>query len=155
MSDYIQSANFNGDSSLATKPFIATATISAGAAVATPVNILADTEVPAGRKVYITSFRATVNGATAWTAGTSGTVFTKLTLSDTNGTVIPFADILLAALTANAVIHATTSNVTLKDAYLLNTGGTAAKGLQIAGNSAATTPGVGSDVVVTVSGFIK
>jgi hypothetical protein len=158
MADHFTETEFTGEAggSIPHIPFVGTATIHAGAAVATPVTLLADTAVPAGKKVYLTGWRAYLSGATDWTAGTSGTVFAKLSIQDSNGTPVVFADILLAALAGGPiVITPSTANVTSYTPYSANTGGTTAKGLVVVGNHSATTPGVGSDVIVTVHGVIK
>lgn len=126
------------------KPFVATNTLTSAAA-ATPVVILADAKVPAGKKVYITGFTAQVNGGTLW--ATTATV----TIEDTNGTPVVFSTIGVAALGAAATIFPSTANVTNGNAFLLGTGGTAAKGIQMVGDA----NGTGSDLVVTIYGFIK
>ena len=115
------------------------------AAAATPVVLIPESVVGAGRKVYVTSFVSKVNGATLWATTAN------VKLQDTNTSAVDFATVAVAALTANAVVHPATANVTLADAYALGTGGTAGKGLQLKGNA----NGTGSTYVVTVSGVIK
>lgn len=125
-------------------PFTVTATITSATA-ATPVIILPDSVVGAGRKVYVTDIVSKVNGGTPW--ATTATV----KLQDTNSSAVDFVTVAVAAMTANAVIHPTTANVTIENAYALGTGGTAAKGLQLKGNA----NGTGSPYTVTVTGIIK
>lgn len=125
-------------------PFVATATITSAAA-ATAVEIVPDSAVPAGKKIYVTGFHAKVNGATEW--ATTATV----KIQDTNGTPVEFATMAVAALTANALVFPMTSNITPAAAFTLGTGGTVAKGLVLKGDA----NGTGSDLVVTVYGFIK
>ena len=139
MSDYIQFP-----SPTVSQPFVATATLTSAAA-ATPITLLADSLVPSGKKVYVTGFVAKVNGSTAW----STTANVKI--QDSNGTPVVFFTALVAALTGNAEVRPGTSNITSGAAYNQGTGGTAAKGLQIVGDA----NGAGSDLVVTVHGFIK
>ena len=126
------------------QPFHKTATITSAAA-ATAVSLLADSEVPTGKKCYITGFIARVNGATNW--GTTATV----KIQDTNSSAVDFVTMAVAALTGNTTVFPHTSNVTLGSAILLGSGGTASKGLQLKGNA----NGTGSDLVVTVFGFFK
>jgi hypothetical protein len=144
MSDYIQASNFNGDTSLATVPFMVTATITSAAA-GTAVNLLPDSSVPAGRKAYITGFVAKVATGSNW--ATTATV----KIQDTNGTPVDFFTIAVAALTSGAQLNTNTANVTSAAAFYNGTGGTAAKGLQLKGD----VNGTGSDLTVTVHGFIK
>jgi hypothetical protein len=125
-------------------PFVATATITSAAA-ATPVELLADSAVPAGKKVYVTGFHAKVNGGTLW--ATTATV----KIQDTNVIPVDFFTMAVAALTANAEVRPGTANITSEAAYLLGTAGTIAKGLRLLGNA----NGTGSDLVVTVYGVIK
>lgn len=124
-------------------PFKATATLTSAAA-ATPVTLLADSAVGAGKKVYITGFFAKVNGATVW--ATTANVYVK----DNAGSPVTAITMAVAALTANAFVGLTTTNITVADPVALNTGLTAAKGLQLVANA----NGTGSDLVVTVTGFI-
>lgn len=125
-------------------PFVRTATITSAAA-ATAVNILPDAAVGSTRKVYVTGVFARVNGATLW--ATTATV----KVQDTNSSAVDFVTYAVAALTANTSVFTHTSNVTLESAYLLGTGGTLGKGLQLKGNA----NGTGSPLVVTVTGYIK
>jgi hypothetical protein len=123
--------------------FTRTRTITSAAA-AVPINVIAESEVPAGKKVYVTGVIGRVNGATVW--ATTATV----KLQDTNGTPVDFMTFAVAALTANARVFPGTANVTTEDAMANGTGGTAAKGLQLVGNA----NGTGSDLILTVTGFI-
>jgi len=125
-------------------PFHVTGTITSAAA-ATAVVILADSLVPAGKKVYVQGFIAKVDGATNW--ATTATV----KIQDTNSSAVDFVTMAVAALTGNAVVTTGTSNITANDAFSEGTGGTAAKGLQLKGNA----NGTGSDLKVTVFGVIK
>lgn len=122
--------------------FSRTCTITSAAA-ATPVNCLADADVPAALHAHVLGFHGYVDGATAW--ATTATC----TLRDTAS--IGFITVAVAAMTGNAYIEPTTANVTRADAYRKNLGGTADKGLEIVCNA----NGTGSDFVVTVFGAIK
>jgi hypothetical protein len=122
--------------------FSRTCTITSAAA-ATPITCLADADVPLTHKAYVAGWHAKVNGATPWA--------TTATCSIADSGSISFVSIAVAALTANAYIVDTTANVTLQNAYTLNTGGGADKGLQVYCNA----NGTGSDLVVTVYGVIK
>lgn len=124
--------------------FTKTATITSAAA-ATAVSVVADAEVGTGRIVHVTDVLARVNGTTGW--GTTATV----KLQDTNGTPVDFVTYAVAALTNQARVYLSSSNVTNENALSLNTGGTAGKGLQLKGNA----NGTGSDLVVTVTGYIN
>jgi hypothetical protein len=123
--------------------FERTVTITSAAA-GTAVSIVADSEVPAGKKCYVLGFRGQVAGGTLW--ATTATV----KVQDTNGTPVDFITVAVAAMTANANIFANTANVTPENAYMRNTGGTAAKGVRLKGNA----NGTGSDFIVTVYGYI-
>lgn len=129
---------------LAADHFVLTATITSAAA-ATAVNILPDSRVTAGRKVYLSGFHAEVNGATNW--ATTATV----KIQDTEGTPVDFFTMAVAALTGNALVRPGTANITSEDAYKLGTGSTAGKGIQLKGNA----NGTGSDLTVTIYGVIK
>lgn len=115
---------------------------------ATPNEILADAAIPTGRKVYVTHFHFKVNGATAWSGGT----LTTVKIQDSNGTPVVFATVAVAALTANALLVLNTTNVTLGSAFSIGSGGTASKGLVLVGDNNA---GAGSDLYLSISGFIK
>jgi hypothetical protein len=118
------------------------------AAAATAVTILADTEVPAGQKVYIDWFNIIVNGATAWTDATA----TKVSVFDTNSSAIEAIKILKAQLTGNAIINFNTASIVLDTTVLQSTGCTAAKGLVVKADA---NFGAGSDIYVTIGGVIK
>lgn len=124
-------------------PFNVVATITSAAA-ATPVSLLADGAVPAGKKVYLQGFVGHVNGGTNW--ATTATV----KIQDTNGTPVDFVTMAVAALTGNAIVYPGTANITSESAFADGTGGTAAKGLQLVGNA----NGTGSDLIVRAWGVI-
>jgi len=84
-----------------------------------------------------------VNGATAWA--------TTATVSIKDSATTGFFTLAVAGLTGNAELRPGSANVTALAAFKLGTGGTAAKGLVLAGDA----NGTGSDLVVTVTGFIK
>lgn len=125
-------------------PFHRTATITSAAAV-TPVSLLADADVPAGKKVYLQGFIARVNGATVWATTAN------VKIQDTNGTPVDFVTMAVAALTANARVVPGTADTVLESAYASGSGGTAAKGLRLKGDA----NGTGSDLIVTAWGVIK
>ena len=121
--------------------FKKTATLTSATA-ATPVHLLTDAEVGAGKKAYVSKIYFSVNGATNW--ATTATV----TLQDTAGVV--GATVLVAGLTGNAMFDEGGAKVTLGEAIADGNGFTAGKGLDIAGNA----NGTGSDLIVTVFGCI-
>lgn len=127
-------------------PFRKTVTLTSAAA-ATPVEIVPAADVGAGKKVYVTDFLVAVDGAVAWSDDT-GTV---VNLQDDAGTPVVGAEIAKAGLTASALLGKLSTNVTLGDAIALGEGFTEAKGLDVAADDDFT---AGSDLVVTVSGFI-
>lgn len=121
----------------------ATGTLTSAAA-ATPVIIIADATVGAGKKIYLQSFWITVNGGTDW-ATTS-----TLSIQDTSG--VEFAQIPIAALTGNAQqMLAPSVGFTFRSPFLLGTGGTTGKGIQVVGNA----NGTGSDAVITIWGNVR
>lgn len=91
--------------------------------------LLADLAVPAGKKVLLEGFAIQVNGATAWSGD-----LTKLSIQDSNGTPIVFADIAVGALTANAIFMNSSSNVTPKVGMV--SAGTLIKGLVLKSDDA-------------------
>lgn len=113
---------------------------------ATPVSIIADSEVPRGYAPFVTDMWVRVNGATAWTTAAT------FKIQDTNGTPVDFFTIAIAGLTGNAYLRENTANVTADLAHALMTGGTAGKGLQTRANANA---GAGSPTVVTIEGFYR
>jgi len=123
--------------------FKKTATLTSADA-ADPVHLLADEEVGAGEKVYVSKIYFSVDGATEWE--TTATV----TLQDTADTPVVGATADVAGLTANAMIDEGDTNVTLAAPVADGDGFTAAKGLDIAGND----DGTGSDLIVTVFGCV-
>lgn len=127
--------------------FSRTCTITSAAA-ATPVTCLADADVPAGKSAYLLGWHAKVNGATAWATTASCYIADS---SGAGGTGLIFITAAVAALTGNAFIGDHSANITQGDAYALNSGSTAAKGMQVACNA----NGTGSSLVVTMLGVIK
>lgn len=140
------SAALTASQNLAGKPFRKTVTLTALAA-ATPVHILTDAEVGAGKKVFITDFDLSVNGTTDWTDAT-GTV---VNLQDTADTPVVAAAFAKAQLTTQAQLGKHSSGVTLGTAIRTGVGLTAAKGLDLAADHNFT---AGDDITVTVVGFI-
>lgn len=126
-------------------PFRKTVKLTSEAAT-TPVSIIADADVGAGKCVYITGLYANVNGAAVW-AGTG----TAVKIQDTATT--PSAAITFAKgkLTANAQLAFLSDGVTLGDGIKDGTGMTPAKGIEIVGDDAFSG---GSDLIVTITGFI-
>lgn len=146
-------AGFNGNSDQAFAAqvaggttFRATKTLTSAAA-ATPVSILSASLVTGTQKAYITDVLLTVNGATAWTDST-GTI---VTIQDTAVAPVVGITYAKAQLTGNCVLGKIATGVTLAAPVLLGTGFTAAKGLDIVADSDFD---AGSDIVVTVCGFI-
>lgn len=125
--------------------YLVTKTITSAAA-ATAVELLPDSYVPAGKKAYLVSFIAQVNGTTAW--GTTATV----KIQDKNSSAVDFVTFAVAGMTPQArLVPGSSTNTTLENAYSLGTGGTAAKGLQLKGDA----NGTGSDFVVTCEIVVK
>lgn len=122
-------------------PFRVTGTLTSAAA-ATPITLLADAAVGVGKKVYVQNVLAKVNGGTLW--ATTATVVVQ------DSAAVAGVTYAVAGLTANALLLLNTANVTVANPVALGTGFTAAKGLQLVGNA----NGTGSDLVVTVTGFI-
>ena len=112
------------------------------AAAATPVPLLTDAEVGAGKKAYVSKIYFSVDGGTKWETTAN------VTLQDTAAVV--GATVAVAGLAANAMIDEGDTNVTLGEAIADGDGFTAGKGLDIAGNA----NGTGSDLIVTVFGCI-
>jgi len=123
-------------------PFMYTTAITSAAA-ATAVPIIPDALVGAGKKVYLTNVLAKVNGATLW--ATTATV----AVQDTSAVAgVTYA---VAGLTANAFLGLNTANVTVAAPVSTGVGFTAAKGISLKGDA----NGTGSDLIVTVTGFIR
>ena len=120
-------------------PFMATATLESNAADVA-VELLEDAAVPTGKKVYIHQIIATVDGATEW-----GTV-TKVTVQDSSA--VGGAEFAVADLEANAVL--TLGDATLLAPIAKHAGFTAKKGIEVVADKA----GTGSDLIVTVYGYI-
>lgn len=131
-------------SAFAEAKFHVTGTITSAAA-ATAVTLIADADVPTGKKIYVQGFIAKVDGATVW--ATTATV----KIQDSNSSAVGFVTMAVAALTGNAVVGPHVADITCEDAFSEGTGGTASKGLQLKGNA----NGTGSDLKVTVWGIIK
>lgn len=113
------------------------------AAGATAVNIITDAEVGSTRKVVVMGFSGKVDGATDWATTAN------VKIQDTNSSPVDFFTILVAALTGNAEVGPHTSAVG-ENAFLLGTGGTAGKGLQVKANA----NGTGSTLKGQVWGYI-
>ncbi len=124
------------------QPFVVSGTLTSAAA-ATAVNLIADSAVPAGRKVYITGYLAKVDGATDWATTTS------VTIEGTDGT--DFSVLTASALDGNELHGPFSDSAAVAAAMSKGTGGTAATGVQVIGNA----NGTGSDLVVTIFGVIK
>lgn len=120
-------------------PFKATATLTS-AAGATEVVLLADAKVPAGKKVYLHSIFASVDGATEWATAT------KVSIKDSSD--VEGASFAVSDLIANA--NLTIADATLLDPVAQGAGFTAAKGLEIVADA----NGTGSNLIVTVFGYI-
>lgn len=120
-------------------PFKATATLTSAAA-ATEVVLLADAKVPAGKKVYLHSIFASVDGATEWATAT------KVSIKDSAD--VEGASFAVSDLIANA--NLTIADATLLDPVAQGAGFTAAKGLEIVADA----NGTGSNLIVTVFGYI-
>ena len=129
--------------SLSGIPFKKTATLKSAAA-ATPVHILTAAEVGAGKKAYVHSMFASVDGATKW--ATTATV----ALQDTAASPVAGATIAVAGLTANAQLMIPDTNITLAAPIADGAGFTTAKGLDIVADA----NGTGSDLIVTIFGYI-
>ena len=116
------------------------------ASAATPVILLADSLVPAGKAVYINWWFVSVGGGTAWT-DTTGTI---VTIQDTAAVAaLTFAK---AGLTANALLVPGSANTTLAALITAQSGLTAGKGLQVVADH---TFAAGSPLMVSVGGYIK
>jgi hypothetical protein len=130
--------------------FHKTKTISAAAA-GTAINFLENTDIPTGKKIYLSGFFLKNNGA-AW-AGTGA-----LIIQDNETTPVKFVTIPVADLVANVSLYSFKSTgdglvtpMTEEDAFIYGTGGTLEKGIQIKAGS----NGTGGDVICTVYGIIQ
>lgn len=123
--------------------FKKTATLTSAAA-ATPVHLLTNVEVGAGKKAYVSKVYLSVDGADDWATTTN------VTLQDTADTPVVGLTAAVAGLKGNAMIDEGNTNVTLAAPIADGAGFTTAKGLDIAGNA----NGTGSDLIVTVFGCI-
>lgn len=127
-------------------PFRKTVKLTSAAAT-TPVEIIADDDVGAGKCVYINTLYANVNGGDAWDG--DGTVVTVQDTATSPVAAITFAKVQLAA---NAQLMFGSTGVTLGDGIKGGTGMTEAKGLEIVADGTFETSG--SDLIVTITGFI-
>lgn len=127
-------------------PFRKTVKLTSEAAT-TPVSIIADDDVGAGKCVYINSLYANVNGDDAWVG--DGKV---VTVQDTATSPVAAITFAKAQLTANAQLMFGSTGVTLGDGIKDGTGMTEAKGIAIVADDAFGTSG--SELIVTITGFI-
>lgn len=114
------------------------------AAAATPQYFVTDFELATlgmtGAVPYVDNVLLTVNGVTLWA------VTANVFLQDT--AAVNFITYPVAVLLGSAVVFPASAGITLANPYLLQTGGTASKGLQLVGNA----NGTGSSIVATVWG---
>lgn len=128
-------------------PFRVTNKITAVAAK-TAVHLLPDPAVPAGKAVHISHILVNVSGSTAWSGGSG----TELYIKDTATSAKTGVTIAATALTGNAVIDSFAADDVVATTFiLLNTGFTAAKGIDIKADE---NFGAGSDIYVTIEGYI-
>ena len=132
------------NSELAGRPFMATATLTSATA-ATPVVVLAAAEVTGTQKAYIHGVFMSVDGGTAW--GTTATV----AIQDSAAAPVVGCTAAVAGLTANAMLMIPSTSITLAAPIADGVGFTAAKGINVAGNA----NGTGSNLLVTIFGYIK
>jgi hypothetical protein len=112
----------------------------------TPVQLLADAVIPAGKQVYINYIFVTVNGATAWT--------TAYNVVIQDSAAVAAVTLATAQLAGNAVISTMSqAGVTPGAPVLAQSGLTAGKGIQIVGSSASIV--AGSPLIALVGGYIK
>jgi len=123
--------------------FKKTATLTSANA-ATPVHVLTDGEVGAGKKAYVSQVFLSVDGETNW--GTT----TTIKLQDTAASPVAGATFDATKLLANSMHQLASSDFTLLAPIADGVGFTTAKGLDIVGNA----NGTGSDLIVTVFGCI-
>jgi hypothetical protein len=140
------SAALTASQALSGKPFRKTVTITAAAA-ATPVHILTEAEVGAGKKVFITDFDLSVNGDADWTDDAA----TAINLQDTASSPVVAATFAKAQLTSQAQLGKHSAGVTLGTPIRTGVGLTAAEGLDVAADAVFA---AGSDITITVVGFI-
>lgn len=131
-------ANLPGVNSYNAKIVPFSATISSAGATAA-VTVVPDSAVEGTQKCYLLNWRAKVSSTVAWT--TAQTV----KIQDSNSSAVDFVTMTTAALTSGALVQDLVSNITSENAYVLGTGGTAGKGVQLLGSAAMT----GSPLVVT------
>lgn len=123
--------------------FVVTVTLTSAQAAAGAIALTDALVGVEGRKVYVDSVKAKVNGAVAW--ATTANVFVE----DTTGAA--FVTIPVANLAANAFVSAATANNVLSALYTMEQGGAANAGLRVRGNA----NGTGSDLVLTLKGYIR
>jgi hypothetical protein len=116
------------------------------AAAATPVILLADSAVPSGKAVYINWWFVSVGGAAAW-VDVTGTIVSIL--DNASVSAIVFAK---AGLSAKAILVPGSANTTYADLIPNQTGLTVGKGIRVVADAVF---GAGSDLKVTVGGYIK
>ncbi len=117
----------------------------AAATAGTPVEILSDAAVGAGKKVYITNMLLSVGGATAWTDVTA----TVVTIQDSAAVLA--LSVAKAQLTGNAQLGLLSAGVTLATPIRTGVGLTAFKGITVKADA---NFGAGSTITVTVTGEI-
>ena len=132
---------------LSGRAFLKTVTLTSALATI-PVAIVADADVTAGKKVYITDVLVRVNGAEAWVG--TGTV---VVIRDTDDAPVTGVSLAKEQLAANTTLFKHSTGVTLASPIILGTGLTAAKGIVIVADGTFETSG--SDLVVTVVGYVK
>lgn len=126
-------------------PFRKTVKLTSEAAT-TPVSIIADADVGAGKCVYINSLYANVNGDDAWVGDGDNVI-----IRDRAGTPVAAITLPDSILTNSAQLMFGSTGVVLGDGIKDGTGMTPAKGIEIVGDGAFT---AGSDLIVTITGFI-
>lgn len=126
-------------------PFSAQGTLTAAAA-GTAVILIPDGIIPAGAKIFVTSWFVSVSGATAWTDATATIVKIQ---DNAAAAILTFAK---AGLTANAMLVPGSGNTTLAAALTAQSGLTAGRGLQVVADA---NFAAGSDLKVFVRGYIK
>ena len=126
---------------------VGVATLTATAAAA-GVEVIADANVPAGKKFYPLGHLLSVGGTTAWTDVTA----TILTFQDTAGSPVVAATFAKAQLTSQAQLQFLSTGVTLATPVRTGVGMTAGKGMRLKGDANFT---AGSDITITAFGIIK
>ena len=124
--------------------FMTTRTLQSASA-STPVILLPDSSVPAGKKVYLLGFMAKVNGSTNW-----GTV-AEVKITDNSVSPIDMVTFDAQHLAGTEKFYLGANHTTPEDAFIMGQGGATGKGLRVFGD----VNGSGSNFVVTVWGVIK